>query len=47
MKRKNILCALALFTAGELTAQDLPQLGRAPIEEVIAAMTLEEKSTCW
>lgn len=43
MKRKNILCALALFTAGELTAQDLPQLGRAPIEEVIAAMTLEEK----
>lgn len=43
MKSRSILGALALLAAGELTAQGLPQLGKAPLDEVIAAMTIEEK----
>lgn len=43
MKSRSLLGALALFAAGELTAQELPQLGKAPLDDVIAAMTIEEK----
>ena len=37
-----LLSCIALSTA-KIKAQELPQLGKAPIKEVIAAMTLEEK----
>lgn len=43
MKGRSILGVLALLSAGEVAAQELPQLGKAPLDEVIAAMTVEEK----
>lgn len=43
MKGRSILGVLALLAAGEVAAQELPQLGKAPLDEVIAAMAIEEK----
>ena len=35
--------AISLSVLGDLQAKELPQLGRAPLAEVVAALTLEEK----
>ncbi len=41
----RITCMLILVTVfANLTAQNLPQLGKAPVKAVIKAMTLEEKA---
>lgn len=40
-KYKLILPALAICMS--ISAQDLPQLGKAPVSEIVAAMTLDEK----
>ena len=37
------LCAIA-FSAPQVQAQELPQLGSSPIDDVVSAMTLEEKA---
>jgi len=44
MKTKHfLLCTLMLGVAVSASSKKLPQLGKAPIDEVIAAMTIEEK----
>ncbi|MBC7778121.1 MAG: glycoside hydrolase family 3 C-terminal domain-containing protein [Phycisphaerae bacterium] len=44
--KKSLFCSLAtllLFHSTGITQNNLPQLGKAPLKQVIAAMTVEEK----
>ena len=42
---KKTLLTLCVFVSMGIQAQKLPQLGKDPINKIVAAMTLEEKAT--
>lgn len=42
-KEAIYLAMFSLALSGSMTAQSLPQLGKSSVDELIAAMTLEEK----
>ncbi|MDP4222656.1 MAG: glycoside hydrolase family 3 C-terminal domain-containing protein [Bacteroidota bacterium] len=44
MKKKLLALAVFLLPALVLQAQNLPQLGKAPVSKIVGAMTLEEKA---
>lgn len=45
LKNNVLSCMLICVASVALSAQNIPQLGKSPIKEVVAAMTLEEKVT--
>ena len=44
LTKMNCILVFMILSASPLMAQNLPQLGKSPISDVVKAMTLDEKA---